>query len=164
MVLKIESLDSKKHDLLNFYCGKDSLDSYIRRQASQDLKKKVAKTFVLVDAPATKVLAYYTLSFYVVDTSVLEDALAKSLPRYPRLPATLLGRLAVDQQQKGKGLGELMLFDALKKSLIASEYIASLSVISEALDEEAANFYLKYGFQRFKNQPQKLYLSMKSIV
>lgn len=57
-----------------------------------------------------------------------------------------------------------MLFDALKKSLIASEYIASLAVIAEALDEEAANFYLKYGFQRFKNQPQKLYLSMKSIV
>lgn len=164
MVLKIESLDSKKHNRSNFCCGKDSLDSYIRKQASQDLKKKVAIVFVLVDAPATEVLAYYTLSSYVVNTTSLEDTFAKSLPRYPRLPATLLGRLAVDQQQKGKRFGELMLFDALKKSLIASEYIASLAVITEALDKEAASFYLKYGFQRFKNQPQKLYLSIKSIV
>ncbi len=164
MVLKIEPLDSKKHDRGSFCCGRDSLDIYLRRQASQDLKKKVATVFVLIDAPTPEILAYYTLSSYVVDTSVLEDTLAKSLPKYPRLPATLLGRLAVDHRQKGKGFGELMLFDALKKSLMASDYIASLAVIAEALDESAASFYLKYGFQRFKTQPEKLYLSMKSIV
>ena len=163
MVLQIEPLDSKRHDRANFSCGKDSLDTYIHKQASQDLKKKAATVFVLVDAPATEVLAYYTLSSYVVDTERLDDAFAKSLPRYPRLPATLLGRLAVDQSHKGKHLGELMLINALKKALIASEYIGSLALINEAIDVEAVSFYQKYGFQIFKNQPLKLYLPMKSI-
>ena len=163
MVLKIEPLDSKKHSRSNFSCGKDSLDSYIKKQASQDIKKRVATVFVLVNDPETEVLAYYTLSSYIVDVTVLDVSFAKTLPRYPLLPATLLGRLGCDRLQKGKRLGELILVDALKKSLEVSMQIASLAVIAEALDEEAANFYIKYGFQRFKQEPLKLYLPMKSI-
>jgi predicted GNAT family N-acyltransferase len=79
------------------------------------------------------------------------------------LPATLLGRLAIDNQQKGKGFGELMLLDALKKTLSASKQIASLAIIAEALDDSAVSFYLKYGFQKFIQNPMKLYLPIKSI-
>lgn len=89
------------------------------------------------------VLAYYTLSSYTVDITVLDEAFAKRLPRYPLLPATLLGRLGVDNSQKGKRLGELMLVDALKKSLDVAMQVASVAVIAEALDEEAASFYLQ---------------------
>jgi predicted GNAT family N-acyltransferase len=109
------------------------------------------------------VLAYYTLSSYTVEVSELDDALTKRLPRYPLLPATLLGRLAVDNNHKGKGFGELMLIDALKKSLEATAQVASLAVIVEALDEEALVFYIKYGFRQFRQAPMKLYLPMKSI-
>ncbi|WP_263970977.1 GNAT family N-acetyltransferase [Leptolyngbya sp. NIES-2104] len=157
-MLKIEPLESQKHDRANFSCGKDSLDNYLRKQASQDLKRRVATVFVLVNEPEISVLAYYTLSSYTIDISALDESFAKRLPRYPRLPATLLGRLAVDQTQKGKGYGELMLVDALRKSLEASTQIASLAVIAEALDENAVNFYLKYGFQTFQQDPMKLYL------
>lgn len=79
------------------------------------------------------------------------------MPRYPQLPATLLGRLAVDCAQTGKRFGELLLIDALKKSLAVSKQIASLAVVAEAIDEQAAQFYLKYGFQRFNHQSTKLY-------
>ncbi|GAP97192.1 acetyltransferase [Leptolyngbya sp. NIES-2104] len=151
-------MESQKHDRANFSCGKDSLDNYLRKQASQDLKRRVATVFVLVNEPEISVLAYYTLSSYTIDISALDESFAKRLPRYPRLPATLLGRLAVDQTQKGKGYGELMLVDALRKSLEASTQIASLAVIAEALDENAVNFYLKYGFQTFQQDPMKLYL------
>jgi hypothetical protein len=96
MVLKIEPFDSRQHNRSDFCCGKDSLDNYIRQQASQDLKKRVSTVFVLIDASDLKVLAYYTLSSYTVDISVLDETFAKRLPRYPILPATLLGRLAVD--------------------------------------------------------------------
>jgi len=137
--------------------------NYIRKQASQDLKKRVATAFVLIDDPGTSVLAYYTLSAYTVNINALDEALVKRLPRYPLLPATLLGRLAVDNSQKGKGFGELMLIDALKKSLDTTAQVASMAVIVEALDEEALGFYLKYGFQPFRQEPMKLYLPMKSI-
>ncbi|MGF1482467.1 MAG: GNAT family N-acetyltransferase [Cyanophyceae cyanobacterium] len=163
MVLIIEPLDSRKHERSSFCCGKESLDHYIRKQASQDLKRRVATVFVLVDTPDTNVLAYYTLSSYTVDISVLNYAFAKRLPRYPLLPATLLGRLGIDSSQKGKQLGELMLVDALKRSLAVTTQVASLAVIAEAIDEEAVNFYQKYGFQRFQQTPMKLYLPMKSV-
>jgi predicted GNAT family N-acyltransferase len=163
MVLKIDPLDSRKHIRSSFCCGQESLDHYIRKQASQDLKKRVSAIFVLIDEPESNVLAYYTLSSYTVDIAALDETFAKHLPRYPTLPATLLGRLAVDNKQKGKRLGELLLIDALKKSLEASTQVASLAMIVEALDESALSFYIKYGFQSFKQNPMKLYLPMKSI-
>jgi predicted GNAT family N-acyltransferase len=163
MVLQISLLDSQKHDRSSFCCGQETLDTYIRKQASQDLKKRVSTVFVLIDDPETSVLAYYTLSAYTIDIAALDEPFAKRLPRYPALPATLLGRLAVDNSQKGKRFGELLLIDSLKKSLDASIQVASLAVIAEALDESALSFYLKYGFQPFKQEPMKLYLPMKSV-
>lgn len=163
MALQIELFDSRRHIRTNFCCGKSSLDEYIRERASQDLKKRVSTVFVLIDAPETNVLAYYTLSSYTVDITALDESFAKRLPRYPLLPATLLGRLAVDNNQKGKRFGELLLLDALKKSLDTSMKVASVAVIAEALDEQASGFYLKYGFQQFMHEPMKLYLPVKSI-
>jgi predicted GNAT family N-acyltransferase len=163
MVLKIEIFDSQKHIRSNFCCGKESLDNYIRKQASQDLKKRVSSVFILMDVPESSVLAYYTLSSYTVDIASLSEAFAKRLPRYPLLPATLLGRLAVDNSQKGKRFGELLLIDALKKSLDTAIQVASLAVVAQALDESALSFYIKYGFQPFKNEPLMLYLPMKSV-
>lgn len=163
MVLKIEPLDARRHIRSDFCCGKDSLDNYICQQASEDLKKRVSTVFVLIDDPDFNVLAYYTLCSYAVDITALDEAFAKHLPRYPRLPATLLGRLAVDNRQKGKRFGELMLVDALTKALNVSTQVASLAVIAEALDERALNFYLKYGFQQFRQNSMKLYFPMKVV-
>jgi predicted GNAT family N-acyltransferase len=79
------------------------------------------------------------------------------------LVSTLLGRLAVNNEQKGKRFGELFLMDALKKSLDAAMQVASLTVIAEAWEEEALSFYIKYGFKQFTQEPMKLYLPMKSL-
>ena len=164
MTLSSEPLDKRRHIRSGFCCGNDSLDNYIGKQASQDLEKKVSTVFVLIDEPDQQILAYYTLSSYTVNITDLDEDTAKRLPRYPRLPATLLGRLAVDNKHKGKGYGELMLVDALQKALNASIQVASLAVIAEALDDKAVSFYIKYGFRQFKLEPMKLYLPMKSIV
>ncbi len=163
MAFKITHLASKRHIRSDFRCGQESLDTYIQKQASQDVKKRVSTVFVLINAPDLTVLGYYTLSSYTVRATDLEKSFAQKLPRYPALPATLLGRLAVDQAHKGQGLGELLLIDALKKSWEASQDVGSLAVIVQALDETALNFYLKYGFQAFRQEPMKLYLPMKSI-
>jgi predicted GNAT family N-acyltransferase len=163
MGFTIEVLDSKRHDRSTFCCGQESLDRYISQQASQDLKKRIAATHVLIKQPENVVLAYYSLSSYTIQIENLETAFAKGLPKYPQLPATLLGRLAVDQNHWGQGFGSLMLMDALQRSLTTSRQVASLAVVVDALDERAVSFYLKYGFLQFQGDPMKLYLPMKSI-
>jgi predicted GNAT family N-acyltransferase len=163
MAFIFELLERKRHNRASFKCGQDDLDRYLHAQATQDIKKRVATVFVLVDYPNSNVLAYYTLSAYSVELVELDNALAKSLPKYPLLPATLLGRLAVDVNYQGKGLGEVVLVDALKRSLAATVQVASLAVVVDALDQRAASFYQKYGFQQFKQHPLKLYLSMQSV-
>ena len=163
MTLKIYPFDPQKHIRSNFSCGETSLDNYLQKQASQDIKRQVSTVFVLVDEPEMDVLAYYTLSSYTINIAVLEETFAKRLPRYPLLPATLLGRLAVNNNQKGKRLGELLLIDALKRAFHTTKQVASLAVIAEALDNKAASFYLKYGFKSFNQEPLKLYLPMNLV-
>ena len=163
MSLEISLLDSKIHRRENFSCGEESLDDYIKRRASQELKKLISTTFVLTDSPDNIVLGYYTISSYGIDTAVLDDAITKSLPRYPLLPATLLGRLAVDLNQKGKGYGGRLLVDSIKMALDTSKRIASMALVVDAMNDNALNFYLKYEFRQFKDDPMKLYYSMSDI-
>ncbi len=163
MVLQIAVLDSKKHQRNQFNCGFESLDKYIAKFASQDLKRKTATVFVLIDYPNLDVIGYYTLSSFTLNATELEPSLAKKLPRYPLLPATMLGRLAVDKNFQGQSLGKLMLIDGLKKAFIASQQIASLAVVVEAIDSNAVGFYQKYGFTSFDSNANRLYLPMNAI-
>ncbi len=163
MSLDLAILDSKKHIRDPFSCGEESLDNYIKKRASQELKKLISTTKVLTDSPDNLVLGYYTISAYSIQATGLDDVFAKSLPRYPLLPATLLGRLAVDLSQKGKGYGERLLVDAMKTALDTSKRVASMALVVDAINENAVNFYLKYGFRQFKNEPMKLYYSMADI-
>ena len=93
----------------------------------------------------------------------LPEATRKRLPRYPLVPATLLGRLAVDQAYRGQGLGERLLIDALQRSLATSRSVASVAVIVDAKDETGAAFHARYGFVAFPNQPLRLFLPMKTM-
>lgn len=87
------------------------LDQYLQQQARQDGEKRVAAAFVLVQPPASKVLSYYTLSASTLNANEVPQELARKLPRYPQLPVTLLGRLAVDLQFKAQGMGQFLLMD-----------------------------------------------------
>ncbi|MCC0179891.1 GNAT family N-acetyltransferase [Waterburya agarophytonicola K14] len=163
MTVEIVLLDSKRHQRENFDCGVESLNGYIKKIASQDLKRKAATVFVSIDSSTQNVTAYYTLSSFSLELTEIEPRLTKKLPRYPLLPATMLGRLAVDKQYKGRGLGQLMLVDAMKKSYQASQQIASVALIVEAIDEGAVSFYQKFGFINFQSSQERLYLPMKTI-
>jgi predicted GNAT family N-acyltransferase len=163
MSVEIVAFDSKKHRRDDFNCEVENLDNYIKKIASQDLKRKAATVFVSIDSSTLNVTAYYTLSSFSLELTEIEPILAKKLPRYPLLPATMLGRLAVDRRYKGKGLGQLMLFDAMKKSYQASQQIASLALLVEAINEQAVSFYQKFGFISFQSSRDRLYLPMKTI-
>src|SRR6266542_2950755 len=101
----------KQHDRAVFACGVEALDRYFRVQAGQDSRNRITSCFVLVSGDGS-VAGYYTLSATGVALADLPPELAKKLPRYPVVPATLMGRLTVDQRQRGQGLGEFLLFDA----------------------------------------------------
>lgn len=153
----------KNHDRATFDSGNSALDRYLLLQARQDAEKSVAAPFVLTIPPALRVLGYYTLSASLVDASELPDILAKKLPRYPQLPVTLLGRLAVDQSMKGKGIGQFLLLDALRRSLEAAVNIAAMAVLVDAKDEAAEVFYRHFSFLPLHQQPGRLFLPMKTV-
>ncbi len=140
-----------------------ALDRYLRQQAGQDAEKNVAAPFVLTVPPARRVLGYYTLSASLVDANELPDNLARKLPRYPQLPVTLLGRLAVDQSMKGRGVGQFLLMDALHRSVEAAATIAAMAVVVDAKDDAAEAFYRHFSFLPLHERPRRLFLPMKTI-
>jgi len=153
----------RQHDRTAFHCGSKALDRYLKHQARQDADKRVAAPFVAVNQPDTRVLGYYTLSASVLTLVDLPDELAHKLPRYPQLPVTLLGRLAVDQSTKGQGLGEHLLLDALRRSLAHADQIAAMAVVVDAQDDAAAAFYRHYGFLTLQAQPSRLFVPMRLV-
>ena len=153
----------KNHDRAAFDCGSAALDRYLHQQARQDAEKSVAAPFVLTHPPALRVLGYYTLSAAWVNANELPDTLAKKLPRYPQLPVTLLGRLAIDQSIKGRGVGQFLLLDALRRSLEAAANIAAMAVLVDAKDDAAQAFYRHFSFLPLNQQPRRLFLPMKTV-
>lgn len=111
------------------------------------------------------IAGYYTLSQYAVESDEFPAELIRQLrlPKYERLPATLLGRLARSLEFKGSGLGEILLVDALKRALVHSNRIASVAVVVDAIDEKAHAFYKRYSFIEFPNHPHRLFIPMQTI-
>jgi predicted GNAT family N-acyltransferase len=151
-----------QHDREGFSCGKESLDNYLRRQAKQDVRKRVAVAFVLTRDGNT-IAGYYTLSQYSVELDAIPQETARKLPKYPVVPATLIGRLALSTTFRKQGRGEFLLMDALKRCLSGSEQVASAAVIVDAKDEEALTFYKKYGFLQLPKIPRRRFLPMATI-
>ena len=151
-----------KHDRAAFSCGVEALDSYLHKQAGQDARKHAAVAFVAT-ADGKTIAGYYTLSQYAIELDVVPDAVAKKLPKYPTVPATLLGRLAVSSEFRGQRVGETLLMDALHRTLDLSKQAASAGVIVDAKDDSAVSFYRKYGFLDLPKLERRLFLPMGTI-
>jgi len=145
-----------------FSCGVGELDRYLQKQASQDLKKRVAAVFVATEDGKT-IAGYYTLSAHMLNLGDLPEEVAKKLPRYPNVPATLLGRLAVSKQFGDRGLGEFLLMDALRQALAGSQRVASAAVVVDSKNDDARRFYERYDFTPLPSQPMRLFYLMKTI-
>jgi predicted GNAT family N-acyltransferase len=148
------------HDQAAFRCGVAELDAYLQQQAGQDLKRRLAAVFVLTGDGKT-VDGFYTLSAHSIRAVELPEDIAKKLPRFP-LPVTLLGRMAVAARLRGQGMGEFLLLHALERALLGSRQVASWAVIVDA-KAGAREFFLKYDFIPLPEQPERLFLPMKTI-
>jgi predicted GNAT family N-acyltransferase len=161
MKLTIEKLDNI-HIKEEFSCGYDLLDNYLKRQANQDIKRKLSSCSILVDEQNI-VKGYFTLSANSIRRQELPDELIKKLPpSYADLPVILLGRIAIDKSIQGNGFGEVLLFAALKKCLDLSNQLGILAVVVDPIDSKAVSFYKSYGFIELPTS-NKMFLSMKTI-
>lgn len=152
------------HNRADFFCGKEPLDRYLKEQASQDARRRVAAPFILtLNNDHKTIIGYYTLSALSVNLQDLPEEVSKKLPAYPLVPVTLLGRLAVDSRYNGKGSGEFLLSDALQRAFTQSSQIAAAAVVVDPIDEEAASFYRHFDFRDFPNKPDRLFITMKTI-
>jgi len=146
----------KKHNKSDFDCGKELLNSYIQNQAGQDVKRKLSACFILTD-DTNEIQGYYTLSNNSIPLNSFPENIRKKLPKsYTSIPATLLGRLAIDIKYQGKGIGKILLIDALKRSYEISKEIGSFAVVVDPIDEDAEKFYEKYGFIKLPDSAKML--------
>ncbi len=146
-----------------FSCGKNMLDDYLHKQAGQDIKRKLCAVFVLLHEKTT-IKGYYSLSNNSIPRESVPTEIMNKMPKsYTNLPTTLLGRLAIDKNFMRLGLGELLLLDALKRSLdVTTNSIGSIAVVVDPLDKEATDFYFKYGFIKLPDSG-RMFLPMKTI-
>ena len=153
-------LDPAVHDRQGFACGVPALDEYLHRLAEQHRRRGISSVYVLTDsAQPERILGYYTLSAAEVDGERLSEAERKKLPRYP-VPCFRMGRLACRTDQRGQGLGKLLLGCAVDRCLQARRQVAAYALIVEAKDVEAAAFYLHFGFKALHDAPLTLYLPL----
>ena len=156
--LAIELL-TEKHDRVSFDCGEPSLNEYLQRFARQNAELFLGRTYVLVVPGQARIEGYYTISGGSIARGELPE---KRLPRYP-VPVVLMGRLAVDRQAQGRGFGELLLLDALKRAAQLAQHLGIYAVVVDALNERARNFYRRYGFAETVDDPMRLYLPIKKV-
>ncbi|EGQ9717159.1 GNAT family N-acetyltransferase [Vibrio alginolyticus] len=154
-------LDKAKHDRNRFNCGIEALNNYLKVMASQQAKKDNTRTFVLEDdRDNSHVIGFYTLTMTPIDLKALPDKLQKK--HQSSTSGGLIARLAVDDRYKGKGFGEWLLIDALRKLLAASDSVAFPVVIVDAKDG-AKHFYERYGFQAFHDAENKLFITIADV-
>lgn len=158
----IELLD-KKHKRNEFDCGKELLNNYLKVQAGQDIKRKLSACFVLADKETDCIQGYYTLSNNSIPLSCFPEPIKRKLPQsYDSIPTTLLGRLAVDRKFKGKGLGKILLIDAMRRSYELSKEIGSFAVVVDPIDREAELFYERYDFIKLPDS-EKMFIAINTL-
>lgn len=150
------------HDRQGFDCGRQELNDWLRQVARQHQDKGLSKTFVAIDeAESTQICGYYALTLAELENRHLPDAWRQKLPR--RIPGVRQGRLAVDKTFQHKGLGELLLIDALMRAQRIYTEAGGIGLFVDAIDEQAAGYYRRFGFQVSPDNPLLLFLPAASI-
>jgi len=151
------------HDRTGFQCGVKALDRYLKKQAKQDIKRRISRVFVATNPDNPKVvIGYYTLSTLSIELNQLPEKLARKLPKHP-VPTALIGRLSISNAAQGQGVGKLLLADAIKRTVAVSDQIAIFAMVVDPINDNAKGFYEQFGFTRLSDDSPRLFLPLKSI-
>jgi GNAT superfamily N-acetyltransferase len=157
--VRLERLDAH-HDLAAFDSGNEELDGWLQRHALAAQEMDSARTFVLTRND--RIVGYFSLTMGSVLRADAPAKLVRGLPSYP-VGMVLLARLAVDRREQGKGMGALLLAEALRKAIAAGEAAAARLVVVDAIDDAAVRFYERFGFITAPDHPRRLYRRMKDV-
>ncbi|MQT15255.1 GNAT family N-acetyltransferase [Segnochrobactrum spirostomi] len=153
---------SRAHDRGGFTCGNERIDLYFRETVSQDVKRNYATCFVALEKATDQIAGFYTLSSSNVPLTAVPQPFARKLPRYPAVPAVLIGWLGRHRDYAGQGLGEALLFDAIKT--VADAPIGAHAIFADAIDDNAASFYASFGFVELIKRPRTLFLPIATAL
>lgn len=160
LTFRIEAL-AAAHSRKNFSCGELALDRYLQQFATQDVKRRVSNCYVAITG-AGDIAGFYTFAAASLPLAEVNQEEARRLPHYARLPAGLIGRLAVDRRFKGQELGRSLIMDAATRAARAEPAIFALVV--DAKNEAAVAFYERNAFRRFASTPMSLFLPVASAL
>lgn len=159
--MKIELIsDIKPSQIANFDCGTEELNFYLKRFAQKNNNLGIGRTFVLLNELI--VVGYYTVSMAQVEYESLDQESRRNLPRYP-LPAMRIGRLAIDKNMQGQGLGEYLLMDSLERCQRLLKEIAIFAIVVDAKNNQAKDFYIHYGFIPYSDRGLSLFLPITTV-
>jgi GNAT superfamily N-acetyltransferase len=147
------------HERDRFSSGQASLDDFLRSLVSQYERRRLGRTYVAVPPAARNIVGYYTLAPGAVSFASVPARLGRKLPRHP-VPVVLLARLAVDEKEQGKGLGQLLLVDAMRRCLALGDRLGVHAIEVNAIDDRAGAFYERFGFIPLADDRRHLYLPL----
>ena len=160
---RIEHLDPARHRREDFNCESAELTAFLRQRARKEMDARVSACFVLVpESDPGRIAGYYTLSQTSVTLAKLPGEMAKKLPRYPEVGATLIGRLARDLAWKGQDVGRLLLVNALRRTVRMSDEVGAVVVVTDPKDAKARAFYERFGFRALDER--RLFIPMRELV
>jgi GNAT superfamily N-acetyltransferase len=166
MDLIIEQLNTTLHDRKSFDCGVNELNIFLKQHANQNQSKNLSKTYVAIVAISAddhkKIYGYYTLSAGHIECDQLPDNIKSKLPKYP-IPIARIGRLAVDKDYKGQGIGGFLLHDAFTNVLSIADKMGVFAVVVDAKNDDAKSFYGNYGFTELQDSELTLFLPISTI-
>lgn len=160
---QIEPLDITKHRRNDFACEAPELVEFLQKRARKEVSAWASACFVIVPInDPCRIAGYYTLSAASIHLTKLPPDFLKRIPKYPEMPATLLGRLARDLTFKGAEIGSKLLSDALRRACLHASEVGSIAVVVDPKDSRASSFYVKHGFRPLDER--RMFLPMSEIV
>ena len=151
-----------KHDRAAFASGNERIDTYFRTTISQDVKRHYAQCYVLVEKATNRLAGFYSLSATNIPLTEIPGDLARKLPRYPTVPAALIGWLGRDLGFRGQEIGAMLLRDAVVR--VAASNIGVYALCADAIDDAAVSFYQRFLFTPFEGRPKSLFLPVATAL
>jgi GNAT superfamily N-acetyltransferase len=152
---------TKTHDGSAFDSGEPVLDDWLRHRAWDNLQLAASRTYVVCPTDSHAVIGYFALSMGQILAQQATGSMRRNMPK--SIPAVMLGRLAIDRVWQGKGLGRVLLADAVRRASLASSEVSARLVIVHAISPAAETFYLHHGFTRLPVETPTLALDLVKL-
>ncbi len=160
MVLSAPEPLTAAHDVSGFSCGKPTLNHWLKMRALSNQQKGF--TAVLVVHEARCVVGYYGLAPTAVVPAIMPRSIRTGQPPDP-VPCLLLGQLATDTEWAGQGIGTGLVKHALQRCVQAAALVGGRALMVNAVEKEAARFWLRRGFVPSKDDSLVLFRSIADI-